>query len=585
MPQSRKAHLDMKESRRRTLPQMRGQKAALASQVLRSRPGNKNGIFQDIFDGALDVAEEFGDMVHPGVSKYAKTAKQVRDMFPGLRKSKSVAMRQTAKAVESRVEKAAASAGLVTGAPPSRKRKFFHRLETRKGRQFIVGTELVKLLPAEGYSVGDVIYQVAINPTTLPCPRLKRTVKGFEKYNVRNMRFHIDSACGSSFAGQMAVLIDKDPKDGWLSGGESTARSALSHMTCQLHSLWEDSTISVVGGGTKWVDDSKMPDVVRFDSLGTFVCVCTQAISKGPTLGSISLSYDIEVEQPAENESLATGGAFAFIKSNQGGSVNSSVDVFSSDAEIAAMSSLDVTIASKADGKVTIPTSGSYFVQVSNTFLNDGYASEVIIPSVVGSPTIIFPESVDVYAGSYGGPSPGTFGNQSTSASSDGFFTASYLSKNSIARHNESYVVYTDAPWSMQFANFREPCQFSGMYIWIICLDSLPFATLASAQRVYSARRIAESIDTTSKEFDVCRLTNLHLQTQSSSASTSSATIGSSSSTTTNLSPSTVTSSQPQVSTAVLSSLRSAPSVINAPRGSTSEVPSGYVLVKKDLLS
>jgi len=481
----------------------------LKNAAMRNHRTNNNGFFEDIFNGALDAADEFGGMFDERIPKYAKVAKGVRDKFPGLRRAQSA---NIAKPIEKQLAKVEQKErAVLTGAPASFKRQYFHQIRRERGKNYIVGCELVKLLPAASYAVGDVIFQTPLNPTLMSCPKLRRSIKGYERFAPVQFDISIDSSCGNNYPGQFAILIDKDPKDPWTSGGESTARSALSHKTCRQHSLWQSTRMSAADPSMKWVDDSGDPDMSRFDSFGTFVVVCTQTVTSGPSLGVISCHYKFEVKEPAENDSLATGGSFYHIHSGLGGA-GGTWSMIESGAVPAVHSDLDITIPNRVNARFMVPTSGCYFVSVNYGFESvGGGVSTAIVPPVVGNSTVAFSD-VDVYGGVYGVESPGVLG----SLTGGGFPTANASDRDTIAFVAESFMVYADAPWNFNIGIFTpyltHPTVWSRVDVLVVALDALPFASLSNLKRAFTTKHTADALARDAKTMEDLKIKPLDVK-------------------------------------------------------------------------
>lgn len=504
------------------LADIRRQKMAFHGPALRkfmdnNRPlvasAKAGGWFDDLIDGLIDTAEEYGDMFYPGIRQGAGIARKLKERFMPTKSNKAGS---AAKEVKKEIAKEAASVGIQTGAPPSHKRTYFHSKRVINGESHVVGCELVKMLPAAAYAIGDVVYKVAINPTTLPCPKLKRTVRGYERVKVRSLSFTLDSACGSTKAGQLAVLVDRDPKDTWLSGGETIARAALSHSTCKQHSLWQSSTLHVGPSPLLWVDNDDDPEAVRFDTFGTYVIVCTQAITNDVTLGVISCSYDFVVEQPAENDQIV-GGSFLQLAATGGCSLGTLQSITAS-----ALSTIPYHVVTASQGQLSVDAAGAFYVHLAID-CDAGF-------NITASQPLLTVGNATAYTGLYGEKFPRASG---TSLSND-LTHASY-----------STVVYADSPWTLTIlggaaaaagtafistttSTWLNSGALGLLRLWIIGLDSLPFASLGAARR---AKLAADAVTKTKKLVDL--ITQTDSTATASSSSTSSLSSGSSSSATT----------------------------------------------------
>jgi len=460
-----------------------------------------NGFFDDILEALIDGAEQFGDFFYPGVSTGARYARDLkRKIWPKESKSAGGAPAAAARAIEKKIEKKEEGSGFMTGPPPSRKRRYFHQKKNVAGKMHVVGCELLKIMPDhKAFTVGDIVYQTKINPVTMDLPKMKRTVRGYERVSVENLTFHLDSACGTTRSGQLAVLIDKDPKDKWASGGEFVARNALSHSTCKLHTLYQNTSISVGGSGVLWVDPDGDDDVVRFDTFGTLLIICTQPIESGDPLGLLSVSYDLVVAQPAENNDVAVGSFWHMT------AYGNALVPFES-MTVSTMSSLPAIVTDPQNCKVTVNAPGAFMI------------SQFILPSSstwanTSTWTLSVGSEAEVFA-NYGCTSVPS-GTHDTSDVP--FITFSCL-------------VYAESTWSLNAARAISAGEWKtneGLTLWITALDSLPWATLASAARVNRLNATAARLQLEKERFETQK-GERPLTVPASMSSTSSSTTSSS---------------------------------------------------------
>jgi len=251
--------------------------------------------------------------------------------------------------------------------------------------------------------------------------------------------------------------------------------------------MWQSSQIDVPATGLFWVDSDMHDDTIRSDTFGTLVLVVTQDLAPGVLPGVISCSYDFVAEQPAENDSLVTGGTFAYIHDPGFGFSwdLASSGPLSSEAAVSANSTLTVTLKPSV-GNVACDAPGAFFVQQTLRFASSS------VPVFWTSPTEMhmnFPETVDVYTGAYGFQCPDNLGAGASSAQHSTGNWPVGGSPGNLNTQSSSCIIYADAPW-----NFTAAQNVTGSYrtdIWIIALDSLPFASLAAARRAKALDRAA----------------------------------------------------------------------------------------------
>jgi hypothetical protein len=477
-----------------------------------------NGFMSDLFDAVLDGTEEFGDMIRPGAGKIASTVKRYRDKFAGLRKPQS-ANTKSQNVVRSSPQALAKKENIVIGSQGTPNRRRGTRLIRKQGVDHCIGTELITILPSTGFSQGTVIYQLPINPATMPCPRLRRNVRGYENGKIVSMKIHLDSAAGSNTPGQVAILVDRDPKDKWASGGQDVIRNAISHETCRLHSLFQSSSVSVTNKSMLWIDSDSDPDAVRFDTFGTFIIVCTQTIPSTAPVGTLFLSYDIELTQPAEQDSLTVGGSQAFFRSGPG----SDEQWFNNDASFSTFSSLPCSI--KGDVKTSrtlhCDSAGSFLIQF---YLSGNGANFVSLAPDWGlNGHMSFSEGVSQYGGEYTSASPANLGPVVISGHEGDwcFGTATGYLK----MVTGSTMIYSDSAWDVnlcQGIHCDASNPFSQLHVVIVALDSLPFASNLALRKASILESQTKALTDSVKRLDSLRVVRNVPSTMSASSSTSS---------------------------------------------------------------
>lgn len=271
---------------------------------------NPNGFVDDLEEAAGYIPDA---RVQAGLKMFQKArqtglGKRIESGITGLFGG-GARVRREEKAIERAVEAKEAKAPIMMGTSKQRVLTRFPKMSGRRDAPTASGCEPLGPLvaPTGGWAQGQVMYQTMINPTTMGCPKLARTAKGYEFYHLTGS-FKITGGAGTNVAGSYIAYVDMDPSDEPDVSANVNVKAALNHlgavpatvhdeMTCRIPAKMEMQRL--------YVDNDDGSE--RFTSVGRLVLVCDVPIAAGVQIGTLYFDWRVKLSGPQEDSAVPTG--------------------------------------------------------------------------------------------------------------------------------------------------------------------------------------------------------------------------------------------------------------------------------------
>lgn len=291
----------------------------------------------------------------------------VRGFYPDLDWSESRAVGKEVKALKAEAKKERTES-YIQG--PSKSVSYQKTPAIRRvsdGQSHLSGGELFKVLtaPSGGYASGDLMLTVDLNPATIDLPILKSHLKTYEQYHIRKMTISNVGGSGNNATGTFVMVYDPDPMDIW-SGGVDLAKRATNAKFKTIARPFDVSHLNVPASakGTLYVDSEANQS--RFESFGHLAIVCLNAIAANTPIGSIYISYELDLFSNQSDPDMTSGDFYARVWSGTTFTTSSALSPSTCSA-VSTYSTLSLRPTSEDDykvGRVRLPA-GSYRIAVT----------------------------------------------------------------------------------------------------------------------------------------------------------------------------------------------------------------------------